>query len=149
MNKNNKQSVSILIPISIGELIDKITILEIKILNVKDIKRENVEKEMKILKNILKEKNLNIDIDLVASLKQINNKLWLIEDQIRIKEYKQIFDDEFIQLARSVYLENDKRASLKKAINQKYNSYLVEEKSYNYYKQQSTKSDNKTNSIKI
>lgn len=149
MNKNNKQSVSILIPISIGELIDKITILEIKILNVKDVKRENVEKEMKILKNILKEKNLNIDIDLVASLKQINNKLWLIEDQIRIKEYKQIFDDEFIQLARSVYLENDKRASLKKAINQKYNSYLVEEKSYNYYKQQSTKSDNKTNSIKI
>ena len=149
MNKNNKQSVSILIPISIGELIDKITILEIKILKVKDIKHENVEKEMKILKNILKEKNLNIDIDLVASLKQINNKLWLIEDQIRIKEYKQIFDDEFIQLARSVYLENDKRASLKKAINQKYNSYLVEEKSYNYYKQQSTKSDNKTNSIKI
>ena len=149
MNKNNKQSVSILIPISIGELIDKITILEIKILNVKDIKRENVEKEMKILKNILKEKNLNIDIDLVESLKQINNKLWLIEDQIRIKEYKQIFDDEFIQLARSVYLENDKRASLKKAINQKYNSYLVEEKSYNYYKQQYTKSDNKTNSIKI
>lgn len=147
MNKNNKQSVSILIPISIGELIDKITILEIKILNVKDVKRENVEKEMKILKNILKEKNLNIDIDLVESLKQINNKLWLIEDQIRIKEYKQIFDDEFIQLARSVYLENDKRASLKKAINQKYNSYLVEEKSYNYYKQQSTKSDNKTNSI--
>ena len=147
MNKNNKQSVSILIPISIGELIDKITILEIKILKVKDIKHENVEKEMKILKNILKEKNLNIDIDLVASLKQINNKLWLIEDQIRIKEYKQIFDDEFIQLARSVYLENDKRASLKKAINQKYNSYLVEEKSYNYYKQQSTKSDNKTNSI--
>ena len=147
MNNNKMQLSSILIPISIGELIDKITILEIKRLHMKDMKLENVEKEMKILKNILKESNLSLDIELTRKLKEINNKLWAIEDKIRIKEYRQIFDDEFIQLARSVYLENDKRASLKKAINQKYNSYLVEEKSYNYYKQQSTKSDNKTNSI--
>tara|TARA_Y100001968_G_C19228960_1_gene653508 strand:+ start:390 stop:836 length:447 start_codon:yes stop_codon:yes gene_type:complete len=127
----NKNSLSILIPISIGELIDKITILEIKRLHMKDTKLDNVEKEIKILKDILKEKKLAIDLDLVKKLKEINNKLWVIEDEIRMKELKQIFDNEFIQLARLVYFENDKRASLKKEINQKYNSDLVEEKSYN------------------
>ena len=71
-------------------------------------------------------------MDLINNLKEINNNLWEIEDNIRIKERNQEFDKEFVELARSVYKENDKRASIKKEINQKYNSELVEEKSYNY-----------------
>ena len=88
---------------------------------------------MKLLKNILQDKNLEINIALIKNLKKINKKLWEIEDNIRIKEGKQEFDEEFIKLARSVYIENDKRASIKKEINQKYNSDLVEEKSYQNY----------------
>ena len=124
---------TILAPISIGELIDKITILEIKQINMTGIKLKNINKEMKLLKNILQDKNLEINIDLIKNLKNINKKLWEIEDNIRIKESKQEFDEEFIKLARSVYIENDKRASIKKEINQKYNSDLVEEKSYKNY----------------
>ena len=97
------------------------------------IKLKNVDKELKLLKNILQDKNLNIDIDLINNLKEVNKSLWKIEDNIRIKESIQEFDKEFIQLARSVYKENDKRASIKKSINLKYNSELVEEKLYNLY----------------
>ena len=121
---------SILAPISLGELIDKITILEIKQIHMTGIKLKNVNKELKLLRKILQDKNLEIDIDLINSLKEVNNNLWEIEDNIRIKERDQKFNKEFIQLARSVYKENDKRASLKKEINQKYNSELVEEKLY-------------------
>ncbi|MDC3170989.1 DUF6165 family protein [Prochlorococcus sp. AH-716-E13] len=133
MNKKVKYLFSILAPVSLGELIDKITILEIKKIYMSGIKLKNVNKEIKLLKKILQDTNLNIDIDLINNLKQINNNLWKIEDNIRIKESNQEFDKEFIQLARSVYKENDKRASIKKEINQKYNSELVEEKSYNNY----------------
>ena len=121
---------SILAPVSLGELIDKITILEIKQINMTGIKLKNVNKELKLLKKILQDKNLEIDINLINSLKKVNNNLWEIEDNIRIKERNQQFNNEFIQLARSVYKENDKRASIKKEINQKYNSKLIEEKSY-------------------
>ena len=121
---------SILAPVSLGELIDKITILEIKQIHMTGIKLKNVNKELKLLKKILQDKNLEIDIDLINSLKEVNNNLWQIEDNIRIKERDQKFNKEFIQLARSVYKENDKRASIKKEINQKYNSELVEEKLY-------------------
>jgi len=121
---------SILAPVSLGELIDKITILEIKQINMTGIKLKNVNKELKLLKKILQDKNLEIDINLINSLKEVNNNLWEIEDNIRIKERNQQFNKEFIQLARSVYKENDKRASIKKEINQKYNSKLIEEKSY-------------------
>ena len=131
MSSKVKNLSSILIPISIGELIDKITILEIKQLNITGIKLQNINKEAKLLKNILQDKELEIDIDLINNLKEVNKNLWEIEDNIRLKESKQEFDNEFIQLARSVYKENDKRASLKKIINKKYNSELVEEKSYN------------------
>ena len=124
---------TILAPISIGELIDKITILEIKQIYMTGIKLKNINKEMKLLKNILQDKNLEINIDLIKNLKKVNKKLWEIEDNIRIKESNQEFDEEFIKLARSVYIENDKRASIKKEINQKYNSDLVEEKSYKNY----------------
>ena len=123
----------ILAPISLGELIDKITILEIKTVHMTGIKLKNVNKELELLKYILKDKNLEIDVDLVNHLKEINNILWEIEDKIRLKEKKQEFDKEFIELARSVYKENDVRASIKKEINKKYNSNMVEEKSYHNY----------------
>ena len=130
MPKKITYSSSILAPVSLGELIDKITILEIKQIYMTGAKLKNVNKELKLLKKILQDKNLEIDIDLINSLKEVNNNLWEIEDNIRIKERDQKFNKEFIQLARSVYKENDKRASIKKEINQKYNSELVEEKSY-------------------
>jgi len=133
MSSKVKYLSSILAPVSLGELIDKITILEIKQIHMIGIKRKNVDKELKLLKNILHDQNLEIDINLINDLKEVNKNLWEIEDNIRIKESNQKFDKEFIQLARSVYKENDKRASIKKEINQKYNSELVEEKSYNNY----------------
>ena len=133
MSSKIKYSSTILAPISIGELIDKITILEIKQIYMTGIKLKNINKEVKLLKDILQDKNLEINIELIKNLKKINKKLWEIEDNIRIKESNQEFDEEFIKLARSVYIENDKRASIKKDINQKYNSDLVEEKSYKNY----------------
>ena len=133
MSSKIKYLSTILAPISIGELIDKITILEIKQMYMTGIQLKNINKEMKLLKNILQDKNLEINIDLIKNLKKINKKLWEIEDNIRIKECNQEFDEEFIKLARSVYIENDKRASIKKEINQTYNSDLVEEKSYKNY----------------
>ena len=133
MSSKIKYLSTILAPISIGELIDKITILEIKQIYMTGTKLKNINKEMKLLKNILQDKNLEINIALIKNLKKINKKLWEIEDNIRIKESKQEFDEEFIKLARSVYIENDKRAFIKIEINQKYNSDLVEEKSYKNY----------------
>ena len=133
MSSKDKCLSSILTPVSLGELIDKITILEIKQIHMTGIKLKNVDKELKLLKNIVQDKNLEIDIDLINNLKEVNKNLWKIEDKIRIKERNQEFDKEFVELARSVYKENDKRAYIKKEINQKYNSDLVEEKSYNNY----------------
>ena len=133
MFSQSKKISNILAPVSLGELIDKITILEIKTVYMNGIKLKNVTKELELLKNILQDKNLEIDINLVNALKEINNSIWEIEDSIRAKESNQKFDKEFIQLARSVYTENDRRASIKKEINQKYNSEIIEEKSYNKY----------------
>ena len=124
---------SILAPVSLGELIDKITILEIKQVFMTGIKLKNVHKELKLLKNLIQDKNLEIDIDLINNLKEVNTNLWKIEDKIRIKERNQEFDKDFIELARSVYKENDKRSSIKKEINLQYHSELVEEKSYDKY----------------
>ena len=120
----------ILIPISIGELIDKISILKIKIRKMKGKKLLNVNRELNELEARLIEKNLKIDQKLISKLSDINLKLWNIEDKIRSKEISNEFDDEFVQLARSVYQQNDKRASLKREINFLYNSQLVEEKLY-------------------
>ena len=133
MSSKDKNLSSILAPVSLGELIDKITILEIKQIHLTGIKLKNIDKELKLLRKILQDENLEIDIDLINNLKEVNKNLWEIEDNIRTKERNQEFDKEFIELARSVYKENDKRASIKKEINQKYNSELVEEKSYNNY----------------
>ena len=133
MNYKVKYLSSILVPVSLGELIDRIVILEIKQKHMIGIKLKNIDKELKILRNIIQETNLKIDPGLVNNLKNVNKNLWEIEDSIRIKESNQEFDKEFIALARSVYKENDKRAAIKKTINQNYNSELSEEKSYKSY----------------
>ncbi len=133
--KNEKSFVNLIIPVSLGELIDKITILEIKKEHIKENKKlKNINKELEYLNKILLDSNLNIDSHLTNELKTVNNILWKIEDEIRIKENKKEFDYEFIKLARAVYKENDKRASIKKEINYTYHSELIEEKYYGYNK---------------
>ena len=123
-----------LVPISIGELLDKITILKIKKLKIKDtIKLENINKELELLLQTVSK--LRIDKkkmyeEYMYTLYETNNCLWNIENQLREFEAKQQFDDWFIETARKVYEFNDKRARLKKEINQLYGSDLVEEKSY-------------------
>ena len=129
--KNDKSFVNIVIPVSLGELIDKITILEIKKEHIQENKNlKNINKELGSLKKILLDANLHIDSKLINQLKKVNNILWNIEDEIRIKENDKEFDNEFIKLARSVYKENDKRALIKEEINYTYNSELIEEKYY-------------------
>ena len=121
------------IPISWGELLDKITILEIKNQKIlSKIALQNIRKELEILKKV--ELNiLNNNVYLMEYKRKlfiVNEKLWQIEERIREKEKKQEFDLEFIELARSVYKTNDCRANLKKEINIMLKSVLIEEKSY-------------------
>ena len=124
---------SIKINISVGELLDKITILEIKQERIDDVvKLENVKKELVVLRRQWESSSyaaISLD-EKLGALKKANESLWDIEDKIRIKESKQEFDAEFIELARSVYFINDKRAEVKRLINGKTKSELVEEKSY-------------------
>ena len=124
------------IPISWGELLDKITILNIKLENITSKNAlENVELELKKLQSILTQycpKTLETT-QLEGELRQINQQLWDIEDKIRDKERSQAFDDEFIQLARSVYITNDERSRIKRKINDMFGSELIEEKSYTEY----------------
>ena len=127
---------SLLAPVSVGELIDKITILKIKQKKFNNVdKLANVEQELNALQSVWDQhRDSSIDIsNQQEQLTQVNERLWDIEDQIRIKEAKSEFDQEFIDLARSVYFENDKRAALKKAINLATGSSLVEEKEYQDY----------------
>ena len=88
----------------------------------------NVKKELEYLNQVIKEKNICFDEIFFKKLKKVNNKLWIIEDKIRKKELLKEFDNEFINLARMVYKVNDLRASMKKKINLKYNSSIIEEK---------------------
>jgi predicted nucleic acid-binding Zn-ribbon protein len=124
------------IPISWGELLDKITILKIKLENITSKNAlENVEQELKKLQSILTQycpKTMATN-QLEGELRQINQQLWDIEDKIRDKERNHAFDDEFIQLARSVYITNDQRSRIKRKINDMFGSELVEEKSYSKY----------------
>ncbi len=123
------------IDVSIGELVDKVTILEIKKEKFKNPdKLENVKKEYKKLYSYMNKIGINSKSKEFLKLKNVNLKLWKIEDDIRIKEAKREFDKEFIKLARSVYIENDERAAKKKEINLKFKSDLVEEKEYVDYK---------------
>lgn len=125
-----------LVPTSVGELIDKITILKIKQEKfTDDSKLANVSRELNELERIWQtSKDASVDIaDLHDQLKQINETLWEIEDKIRIKELAAEFDQEFIELARSVYYKNDTRADIKKKINLRTGSTLTEEKQYQDY----------------
>lgn len=126
------------IDISIGELVDKVTILSIKLEKVSNLEKlKNIRKEYDILLKPMQECGINVDSDEFVQLKTVNLKLWDIEDQIRIKEADKAFDEEFIELARSVYFINDDRADIKKRINLTFNSDLVEEKEYVDYKNKS------------
>ena len=123
-------------PVSFGELIDKITILEIKSERMTDAaKLANVRDELELLGALWTQGPASAtDISAErAELKHINEALWEIEDEIRLKERDQAFDARFIELARAVYHTNDKRAAVKRAINLKLGSRLVEEKSYQDY----------------
>lgn len=124
------------IPISDGELLDKITILELKMEYIRDeSKLYNVEKEYFTLNSLLNTLHLSTEIQTLRNeLKDINRSLWDIEDRIRVKEKNKQFDEEFIELARSVYITNDERARVKREINVALKSDLVEEKQYDDYK---------------
>lgn len=124
------------IPVSLGELFDKVTILQIKLENLTSKKAlNNVEREFKKLQSILIKYSPNSTRakQLEKELKKINQQLWDIEDKIRDKERNRSFDDEFIQLARSVYIINDERSLIKRKINDIFGSEFVEEKSYSQY----------------
>ncbi|MEO6104056.1 MAG: DUF6165 family protein [Pseudoxanthomonas sp.] len=124
-------------PVSFGELLDKISILQIKSERMSDeAKLANVRNELSALESTwMAHPSAGHDIvRLRAQLKAVNERLWVIEDDIRIKEKAQAFDAEFIQLARSVYFENDERARIKKDLNLALGSSYVEEKSYQDYR---------------
>ena len=127
---------SIKIELSVGELLDKISILQIKAERIDDpSKVKNINKELDVLMSLWNDSpysdaNLSSEIN---ELKSINEALWGIEDKIRDKERNQLFDKDFIELARSVYFTNDKRAEIKRIINSKTGSELIEEKSYSEY----------------
>lgn len=124
------------IPISPGEMVDRLTILQLKLENIKDSdKLSNIYKEYSTLKDIWNASYYcNVDIkQQTEQLYEVNSRIWNTEDCIRYKEKLQEFDSEFIKLARSIYRSNDLRAKLKKDINIKLDSYLVEEKSYEDY----------------
>ena len=122
-------------PISLGELVDKISILMIKKKNISDsIKIDHVTKELEFLQKTLKKYISEDEInDFLQKLVNINSKLWDIEDDIRECERKKLFDQTFIDLARSVYFTNDERAKVKNDINKTFGSELVEVKSYEEY----------------
>ena len=120
-------------PISLGELIDKITILQIKANHLQANELKNVQKELIALQATLDALDLQVDQTLIQRLKEVNADLWQIEDDIRDKERKKDFGDGFIQLARLVYQQNDRRAAIKKEINTTYGSAFVEEKAYQDY----------------
>ena len=123
------------IEVSVGELVDKVSILSIKLKKMTDKQKlKNINKEFELLKASMEEIGISLNSHEFEKLESVNLKLWNIEDQIRIKESLNEFDDEFIKLARSVYFENDERSAIKKEINIKYDSDLVEEKEYVKYK---------------
>jgi hypothetical protein len=125
------------VPISPGELLDKITILRIKSTRMKDSEKlANVRAELQALEETWRGSpyaKSGIEAD-VKALLEVNERLWVIEDDIRDKERAKAFDDEFIRLARAVYFENDERAAIKRRINLQLGSSIVEEKSYAEYK---------------
>lgn len=133
----NEKTINLTIPASVGELLDKISILKIKHTRIQDnLKLANITKELDALNTVVQNHNINtakLYDQYFNSLYEINNRLWGIEDKIRELEYNKQFDSLFVETARQVYYLNDKRAELKKQINHYYNSYIEEEKSYLLY----------------
>ena len=127
----------VLVPVSPGELLDKITILRIKVARIQEAaKLANVKLELSLLEQTWKDSGAaahDVALD-ERALENVNERLWDIEDRIRDKEARQTFDRDFIELARAVYICNDERAAIKKHINQQLGSRLVEEKSYKQYR---------------
>lgn len=129
------------IQIGIGEAFDRLTILEIKKEKISDHEKlKNVEKELEYVKEMVtnlpkfQDEKDNAHVQkLISQLKMANEMLWSVEDELREKERKQEFDQDFIILARNVYFNNDKRAEIKKEINLAYGSEFIEEKSYAKY----------------
>ena len=122
-------------PVSLGELVDKISILHIKNINIKDNEKlKLIREELELLNQTLNKHIKNEDIqNYLDSLIEINSRLWVIEDDIRDCERNKKFDQTFIDLARSVYFTNDKRSEVKLEINKKFGSKIIEVKSYEKY----------------
>ncbi|HEY7963824.1 MAG TPA: DUF6165 family protein [Steroidobacteraceae bacterium] len=126
----------LLVPVSPGELLDKITILRIKVARIQDAdKLANVKLELALLEATWRDGGGGHDVAPdERALQDVNERLWDIEDRIRDKEARQTFDRDFIELARAVYVCNDERAAIKKRINMQLGSRLIEEKSYKQYR---------------
>jgi hypothetical protein len=126
----------LLVQVSPGELLDKITILRIKVARIQDAgKLANVKLELALLEDIWRASGADRDVSQDEhALQAVNERLWDIEDRLREKEARQTFDRDFIELARSVYVTNDERAAIKRRINAQLGSRLVEEKSYKSYR---------------
>lgn len=126
----------LLVPVSPGELLDKITILRIKVARIQDAdKLANVKLELALLEATWRDGGGGQDVAPdERALQDVNERLWDIEDRIRDKEARQTFDRDFIELARAVYVCNDERAAIKKRINMQLGSRLIEEKSYKQYR---------------
>ena len=122
-------------PVSLGELVDKISILHIKNINIKDDEKlKLIREELQLLNQTLNKHIKKNDIqNYLDSLIEINSQLWVIEDDIRDCERNKKFDQTFIELARSVYFTNDKRSEVKLEINKKFGSKIIEVKSYEEY----------------
>jgi hypothetical protein len=120
----------ILAPISLGELLDKITILELKNEFLQDQAQQHAKQELLGLADVVEGLRLSIDPALVGQLKAINRSLWALEDEIRGLEKLESFGARFVEVARAIYGQNDQRAALKRTINTLYGSAVIEEKSY-------------------
>lgn len=121
------------VPVSLGELVDKITILRIKARHLQGDALGHVQQELTLLLQALEATGVSLDPALEAQLLEVNGQLWEIEDAIRDQERQRCFEQLFIDLARAVYRTNDRRAELKRQINERYGSTLIEQKSYSLY----------------
>lgn len=123
----------LLVPVSIGELIDKITILDIKTTLLDGEPQQHAARELTLLQEVLTASRLAVDPALQAQLREVNQQLWRIEDDIRDHERRRDFGASFIELARAVYVTNDRRSTIKREINERHGSEIVEVKSYKPY----------------